>query len=38
MGGQIGDVLLNIGIMVLETVVVFVIGVILFSRTRLRLE
>ena len=38
MGGQIGDVLPNIGIMVLETVVVFVIGVILFSRIRLRPE
>lgn len=35
MGGQVGDVLPNIGIMVLETVVVFIIGVILFSRTRL---
>lgn len=38
MGGQIGDVLPNIGIMVFETMVVFVIGVVLFSRTRLRPE
>lgn len=37
-GGKVGDVLPNIGIMVLETIVVFVIGVILFSRTRLRPE
>ena len=36
MGGQIGDVLPKIGIMVLETAIIFVIGVILFSRTRLR--
>ena len=38
MGGQIGDVLPNIGIMVIETVIIFVIGVIVFSRTRLRPE
>ncbi len=37
-GGQIGDVLPNIGIMALETVIIFVIGVILFSRIRLRPE
>ena len=37
-GGQIGDVLPNIGIMALETVVVFAVGVIAFSKARLRPE
>ncbi len=37
-GGQIGDVLPNIGILVLQTVAVFAIGVVLFSRMRLRPE
>jgi hypothetical protein len=38
MGGQIGAVLPNMGIMTLEIVIIFAIGVILFSRIRIRSE